>query len=508
MKFCILAAGKGTRTNSVSKIHKALLPINNKAVISHIIEKAPDQAEIIIAVGYQKELIKEYCLASHPFKKIQFIEIDNYDGPGSGPGYSLLKCKEHLNEPFYLICSDCLTEEPYPDLSFNWLGVHPVTDSENWSTAKVENGNIVEFKNKDKNGFKLAWIGVAGIKDHENFWTQINQGNEKEFEVVSAFYNPQSYRGFRAKVFTWHDTGTTNNYNKTKEVVKSQKSLGMEKTIDEITYKCDHQCVKIFKDEKVCKGRVKRAKVLSQVTPELTFSGDKVYAYNWIEGKTLYENESVANLERLLKWCDKNLWQVTTLSSIFEKQCNDFYYEKTQKRLAQYFEKYGEDEKCVINGLECQPIKTLLNKIDWEELSHGLPVTFHGDFQPENIIVTEDDNFYLIDWRDCFAGEELYGDLFYDLAKLNGGLSMSYHNIKENKFEFTETSKEVKYSFETSKELDNMKLFFENWIMKRKLSLRKVRVLTALIHLNMAPLHTTPFDKLLFNHAKYQLSII
>lgn len=69
MKFCILAAGKSTRTNSVSQMHKALLPINNKAVISHIIEKCPEKAEIVIAVGYQKELIKEYCLASHPLKK-------------------------------------------------------------------------------------------------------------------------------------------------------------------------------------------------------------------------------------------------------------------------------------------------------------------------------------------------------------------------------------------------------------------------------------------------------
>ena len=38
-KFCIFAAGKGTRNNTVSGLHKGLLPIENKPVISHIIEK-------------------------------------------------------------------------------------------------------------------------------------------------------------------------------------------------------------------------------------------------------------------------------------------------------------------------------------------------------------------------------------------------------------------------------------------------------------------------------------
>ena len=35
---CILAAGKGTRSYHFPFLHKALLPLNNKAVISHLIE--------------------------------------------------------------------------------------------------------------------------------------------------------------------------------------------------------------------------------------------------------------------------------------------------------------------------------------------------------------------------------------------------------------------------------------------------------------------------------------
>ena len=38
-KFCIFAAGRGTRNNNIDGLHKALLPIENKPTISYIIEK-------------------------------------------------------------------------------------------------------------------------------------------------------------------------------------------------------------------------------------------------------------------------------------------------------------------------------------------------------------------------------------------------------------------------------------------------------------------------------------
>ena len=60
-KFCILAAGKGTRNNNIEGLHKALLPLENKPVISHIIDKLGD-TEIVIAVGYKSEQIKTYML--------------------------------------------------------------------------------------------------------------------------------------------------------------------------------------------------------------------------------------------------------------------------------------------------------------------------------------------------------------------------------------------------------------------------------------------------------------
>ena len=59
-KVCILAAGKGIRLGRLTaNVNKAMLPIDFKAGISHIIEKFSKETEIVIAVGYQKEKLQE-----------------------------------------------------------------------------------------------------------------------------------------------------------------------------------------------------------------------------------------------------------------------------------------------------------------------------------------------------------------------------------------------------------------------------------------------------------------
>ena len=58
MKYCILAAGLGTRNNAMPGLHKALLPIENIPMISHIINKFNKQKEIIVAVGHKAGQIK------------------------------------------------------------------------------------------------------------------------------------------------------------------------------------------------------------------------------------------------------------------------------------------------------------------------------------------------------------------------------------------------------------------------------------------------------------------
>ena len=107
-KFCILSAGKGTRNSNIVGLHKALLPLENKPVISHIIDKLDKNIEIVITLGYKSDQVKSYVNLLHSDRNITFVEVDNFDGVGSGPGYSLLCCKDELQEPFVFTSVDTL----------------------------------------------------------------------------------------------------------------------------------------------------------------------------------------------------------------------------------------------------------------------------------------------------------------------------------------------------------------------------------------------------------------
>ena len=64
----------------------------------------------------------------------------------------------------------------------------------------------------------------------------------------------------------------------------------------------------------------------------------------------------------------------------------------------------------------------MLNRVKWKDLHDGIPCRIHGDLQFDNILITNDKKFKLIDYRDNFGGKIEYGDKYYDLAKLYGGM--------------------------------------------------------------------------------------
>ena len=78
MKVVILAGGLGTRlAEETDKIHKPMVKIGNKPIISHIINSYIKFGfkDIIICSGYKKEIIKRIKSLKLKFD-IKFIEIE------------------------------------------------------------------------------------------------------------------------------------------------------------------------------------------------------------------------------------------------------------------------------------------------------------------------------------------------------------------------------------------------------------------------------------------------
>ena len=170
-----------------------------------------------------------------------------------------------------------------------------------------------------------------------------------------------------------------------------------------------------------------------------------------------------------------------------------------------FYEK-GEikDKEEIINGEKTTLLKEMLNQIDWDRLSQGTPVNFHGDFQPENILIC-DKGFQLIDWRHNFAGNVDYGDIYYDFAKLNHGLIICHELVNKELYEVKHKLRVVDYDFLRKSSLVECELYFRDYIKSKGFDYEKVDILTALIFLNIAALHHYPYSSLLFYLGKSRL---
>jgi len=495
--FCIVSSGQGTRMRHLTKnINKALLPINGKAIISHIIEKIPEYCDIIITTGYKSETLVEYCNAAHPEKNITFVNVPDYDYKHSGPGTSLLRCKTLLQRPFYFSTVDCLIEDNLPLIDNDWIGVSPTSIPDIYSTAELDDDlNVTHFKNKSKNGYNNAYIGLSSIYDYKIFWETLEFNISSTGELVSVYMNKYKVKG---KIFKWHDTGTIDGYNNTKQIM--EKNYFMLNKDNEYLYEINNKIIKLFIDEKMCKNRIKRAKFLEGYIPKLTYEGNNVYAYEKYEGQTLYELDDLNKFKNLLDWL-RDFWEIEKVD--ISNDAKLFYKEKTYNRLNDFIKKYPNIDTLEhkIDGKSYDNIYNYLDKINWDELQNCIPSkTFHGDLQFDNIICGDD--FKLIDWRQSFGNSTKYGDIYYDLAKLYGGLLISYYDMKKNNFSFDIKDGKITLNYEPSNNLKIFKKYYEKWIIKNGYDLNKVKNITFLIYLSMSPLHENPMDLFLFYFAK------
>ncbi|KKN78505.1 hypothetical protein LCGC14_0350370 [marine sediment metagenome] len=202
----------GTRNKYAKDTNKACLPIGGKPAISRMIDKFPEDVEIVIAVGHKAELVINVVMSSYLGRPNLIYMHVNYQGEGRGPGYSLLQCRPFLQCPFIYTCCDTLVLEDIPEPKVNWMGVSLVTEKLPYLTADVEDGLINKVYDKgDKNATYLASIGLVGVRDYKAFWEglanpTIVEGEHQDTSGINALIP------LYPEYFTWFDTGSTEGY--------------------------------------------------------------------------------------------------------------------------------------------------------------------------------------------------------------------------------------------------------------------------------------------------------
>ncbi len=521
-KVCILAAGKNNRVKYSELVNNALLPVGHKSAISRIIEKFPKDVEIVIPLGYKAQQVKDYLAITHPDRLITFVEVENWDGPGSGPGLSLLSCKPHLNCPFIFTSCDTLVAEDIPKPTRNWIGVAPVKNSQNFCISEVVNDRVIKFFDKFETEILLqvcldyktildnAFIGMAGVKNYKEFWEGLEESKSELIKnelQVSNGLNTLIEHKLEAIPFTWYNTGDQNSYEIT--CINFSKNKVLPK-LNEFIYFENNKVIKYFANPKSAKDRVDRANLLKGIVPEITLSKPHFYAYEMIEGKMLSETFDQENFKNLLKKQKETLWKEKELTDEqkikFKEACKNFIEGKTKSRIKDFYLRTGiQDEEETINGVRVPTMASLLERIDWDRFCEGVPVLFHGDFQPENIIMKNNGDSVLIDWRHDFGGILEFGDIYYDFAKLEHALIINGEIIRRNEFFVKKKGNQINFNYLAKGNLLRFRKIFHNFIKANNYDLYKVKVLGALHFPNIAPLHHTPYNIFLYYLGKLML---
>jgi thiamine kinase-like enzyme len=287
--------------------------------------------------------------------------------------------------------------------------------------------------------------------------------------------------------------------------IEGASTLGMPKLIKECTYRVNDKCIKVFADSEVCINRIRRNHQLAGLVPELIYKGKHVYSYKWVKGDTLYAVDDCEVFKKFYTWCVDNLW-VQSEDDDFFLECYSFYHKKTKERIAKYMSMYKNHKGPFnIRGKICKDVYYYLGRINWQNLTEGIPSQFHGDLQFDNVVF-DGKTFTLIDWRDSFANSTTRGDLWYDLGKMYAGTTMSFSLLKQDKFyvDVDPTNRQVVYDFSNTV---NLEAYGEHFLRGRSSEeVEKLETLRALIYLNMAPLHPEPLSHLLFFHGVYLLA--
>jgi len=508
-KVLITTSGVGSRLGGMTDYtNKSLVRVGKKPALAYIIEQYNRDIPLVITVGNFSKHVIDFCELAYPDRNIEFVPVDKYEGEGSSLAYSLLAAKDKIQCPFIFHAGDTIVQGNIPSPEeYNWVaGYNSEKDSTNYATFVTQGDNITEFLSKGSIDYDYIHVGLVGIKDYISFWNFLEKGYEND-SLNSSLNDITSLKlmlenDIELKVINisqWFDIGNLDALSHTRTKI-SDKFDNLDKVDESILLFDNKFAIKFFANKKNIEGRIKRAKILGDIVPEILDVRDNFYKYTYTKGELLSECINPEIFKELLLWMKEKLLVLipNVDKGVFKEQCTSFYKTKTLKRIEEFYDKYKfEDKEQIINGKKIPTLASLLNKIDFDTLCDGFASRFHGDFHFENIIYDKG-TFSAIDWRQDFAGIHEYGDAYYDLAKLYHGIIVNHAMVRKNNFTIKIGSENIVVDILRPHILVQCEKIFLEFLTKEGYDVHKVKLLTALIYLNIAPLHHNPYDKFLY----------
>lgn len=485
----VLASGQGTRMGrDFNWLSKALLPLEKRPLLRHIFDQFSKSQQFVVTVGHEAQDIIDYFSFFEHRPSATFVEVKNFSGERSGPGTSAASAVELIKGPFYLLCCDGLWKEPFPAaIDENWLGVSPLNnekEAKNYCLIEAHDSKVTRIVEKDPtriSDLKLAFNGIAFVKDWQLFLLGIQLAHNQEVREVQlshGFNQIRTEREIRSQLFnSWRDLGTRQLYLN----ARAKEDDFLNHKSEQLFFLDDGKVIKLMKSEQRCSQLVERANDLAPLTPAGFSRRGRLVGYPFIEGVTLSADLNKKRLLNFLFWCRENLWLPRDVPSGRLSRASDHFYKvETLQRIECLFDHPQIDDVIKEDLIE---FRRLWPKVVLDFLSNPLSVRFHGDLQTENVLAFSGGKYVLLDWRNDYGGETAFGDLFYDLAKLQTSLHFDFRQL---------SSPTISTGLSSRPDYFELKAVLDSFLDQLQISREPLDWIESAILLRMSALHPEP----------------
>ena len=178
MDVIILTGGKGTRLRSkIKDIPKTMADVNGKPFLEGTLDwlNTFDISNVILAVGYKREYIKNYF--GNNYKKIKLIYSEEQESLGTGGAIkqALTKTKQEnviaMNgDVFARVDLNKMYKQHLNSKSVMTIAIKEMCDFDRFGVVKFENDRITKFEEKRyvKNGFMNTGVYVMNKNIFQN----------------------------------------------------------------------------------------------------------------------------------------------------------------------------------------------------------------------------------------------------------------------------------------------------------------------------------------------------
>lgn len=436
--FVIQAGGLGTRLGVLTKNKpKGIVSVNNLPIIFHLMNVYPNKKFIIIG-DYKCDVLEKYleCFCESKYVVVKANEKGTCAGLKQAMSYI------PNDEPFMLIWSDLMVDKKFDfdSIDGNCVGLSN-TFSCRWQFK--DNRFIKESSNE---------YGVAGC------FTFLNKKVIEDVPLSGEFVEWLSKFDIEFETFYLNnvvEVGTMEAYDSQKVENVCRPFNSLEVVDDKIIKKPI-----TVQGEKIAYYEINWYKELTK----LKFNQmPNIYSFNPLTMKKINGSNAFKlnnTLEDKKKIIENYVNGLKELHSLGEDKVNYFslldnYYTKTINRINKIRDlvPFANEVQITINGYKCKNVFFIKHKLKQMIEKYLFDTKFtiiHGDCTFSNAIVDKDLNVIFIDPRGYFGETLLYGDEYYDWAKLYYSINGNYDQFNNKRFTLNVNENDIELNIQDS----------------------------------------------------------